>query len=123
MVVMDTKALINYLEAIINNAQAALNVLKADNMHRIPIAWMGQNTSATTDDYSNSDCGPACVAMWLNWLGHTVTVDDVSAATGLTRGYKYTLPTHLITAASHWSVVLARAITFTPSAIKAEIDR
>src|SRR5512137_381926 len=93
---------------------------KASNLLKIP--WIGQNTARPDDDYSNSDCGPACLAMWLNWLDHVVTVDDVSASTGIPRGYSYTIPANIITAAGHWSLKLERVLNLSSDAIKFEID-
>ena len=54
----------------------------------LAVPWIGQNVrDVATDDYSSSDCGPACVAMWLTYRGKTPTVDDVSKATGLSAGF------------------------------------
>ena len=95
---------------------------KTSNFLAIP--WIGQNTARTDDDYSNSDCGPACVAMWINWLKHViVSVDDVSAATGLQHGYQYTVPMNLITAAAHWQLNLERVLNFSFDMIRGEINR
>jgi hypothetical protein len=90
-------------------------------MKRLGISWIGQNTSAITDDYSNSDCGCACVAMWLNFVGVHKTVDDVSAATGLARGYTYTLPAHLMKAAKYYGLSFTRVMNLSVDAIKTEI--
>ncbi len=91
--------------------------------NRLTVPWIGQNTTLTTDDYSNSDCGPACVAMWLNFVGRVVTVDQVSQATGLPRDYRFTLPATLIKAAGFYGLTLERVIGFTIDALKYEIDK
>lgn len=108
-----------------NEAYNAMVLLEGPSKHLLAVPWIGQNVpSVTTDDYSNSDCGPACVAMWLNYLRASVpvTVDDVSKATGLPVGYKYTIPGNLITAAAKWNLKLDRVINLSPAAIRAQID-
>ena len=72
--------------------------------------------------YSNSDCGPACVAMWLRWLGKTVTVDQVSKATGLPQGYKYTMPANLMLAAKAHGLNIGRAFNVSIASLRAAID-
>ena len=57
-------------------------------------------------EYAPGDCGPAIVAMWLRFLGHQVTVDEVSRQSGLDQGFRYTMPAHLIKAARHWGLAL-----------------
>jgi len=90
----------------------------------LDVPWIGQNVAeCNTDDYSNSDCGPASLAMWIGYLGRVVTVDQVSVATGLPRGFTYTLPAHLITAAGNFGLNLKRVIGLTHDMIKAEIDK
>lgn len=84
---------------------------------------MGQNLASRTDeDYSNNDCGPACIAMWLNSLGRSVTIDDVSKATGLLPGYKYTIYTHLVKAAANWQLGLMRKAPLDLAALHQQID-
>ena len=56
--------------------------------------------------FAPGDCGTAVLAMWLNYLGDEVTVDEVSYASRLDQGFKYTTPAHLIWAARTWSVDL-----------------
>lgn len=88
---------------------------------RLDVPWIGQNTSLVTDDFSNNDCGPACVAMWLAFIGKPHTVDDISAATGLTRNYSYTLPGNLILAASKFGLALEQAFNFDLVSVKMEL--
>jgi hypothetical protein len=99
------------------------NVTPPITSKRLGVGWIGQNTTAASDNWSNSDCGCACVAMWLNFMGLQKTVDDVSAATGLARGYSYTLPAHLIKAAQYYGLGLERVVNLTIDAIKAEVLR
>lgn len=94
----------------------------ANHSTRLTIPWIGQNTARTDDDFTNNDCGPAVLTMWLNWLGHVVTVDDVSAATGLSRNYKSTTYAHLIKAAAAYGLTLERVTSLTLDAIRFEID-
>jgi hypothetical protein len=113
----------------INDLRSTLAELKMSDGTKtsrlLAIPWIGQNTASTDDDYSNSDCGPACLAMWLTWhdQDHIITVDDVSAATGLPLGYKYTIPANLITAAAHWQLKLERVLNFSFDMIRGEINR
>jgi ABC-type bacteriocin/lantibiotic exporter with double-glycine peptidase domain len=90
---------------------------------QLNVPWIGQNVpDVSTDDYSGSDCGPACVAMWLGFSGKQVTVDQVSEAAGLPAGYRYTLGAHLIVAAKVLGLRLARVTNITTNLIKGLID-
>jgi hypothetical protein len=109
--------------AALQHVALILETMDTGQVNKLDVPWIGQNTALTTDDWSNSDCGPAVIAMWLNFVGRVVTVDQVSAATGLARGYKYTLPAVLIKAAAAYGLNLERVINITPEAIKVEIDR
>ena len=87
--------------------------------------WIGQNTPSNTDDMSNSDCGPACVAMLVNAKrkpADFITVDAVSRATGLSTGYTYTLPSQLITAGVKYNVPLERVFSVTAAKLRGYID-
>jgi len=91
--------------------------------HVLPVKWIGQNTVRTDDDLSKSDCGPACVAMWLGYRGLTVSVDDVSRVTGKAPGYTYTIFADLDKAANYYGLDLVHQLgTLTLSLIKSEID-
>jgi uncharacterized protein YvpB len=91
--------------------------------HRLSVPWIGQNVKdCNTDDFSNSDCGCAAVAMWLRYLKRVVTVDEVSVATGQPRGFTYTLPAHLVTAAARYDLKITRALNLTFDKIKEQID-
>lgn len=93
----------------------------ANGDHILAYPWIGQNTPLSTDDWSNSDCGPACVAMIVS-ASRRITVDDASKATGLSRGYTYTVPQHLITAAASFGVKLTRMTGLSIDALKNEIN-
>jgi hypothetical protein len=97
-----------------------LTLLSSDCLRHIP--WIGQNTQRTDDDFSNSDCGAACVAMWLRSMGTIIDVDTVSRATGLRLGYSSAMPTHLITAAEVCGLKLKRVFQLTPDLIRAQIS-
>ncbi len=71
---------------------------------RLDVPWLSQLGGQAA--YALGDCGSADVAMLLNFLGHAVTVDEVSAATGKLRGFKLLSWDDLIRAAAHWSVTL-----------------
>ena len=78
---------------------------------------------ATPDaDYAPGDCGAGCAAMLLNYLGHNVTVDDVSIQTGLPPGYHFSISTHFIKAAYHWGVSLYWQRYLSLDDLTAEID-
>ncbi len=124
----ECKSALAALDAATSAVQHAILVMAgmggngAPNMKRIDVPWIGQNTNRPDDDWSNSDCGPTCVAMWLRSRGEAANVDDVSRATGLAKGYLYTLPAHLITAAGHYGLRLQRVVHFKISDIKSQID-
>ena len=92
----------------------------APTLTRLEVPWLSQ--LGTDAAYSNSDCGPACVAMWLRYLSIQKTVDDVSRATGLHAGYTYTLPGQLITAASAFGLKLQRLINLSIDDLAERID-
>ena len=88
---------------------------------RLEIPWLSQLGPEAA--YSNNDCGPADVAMIARWRGETLaTVDTASRATGLAKGYAYTMPGHLITAARVFGINLAQATGLTISGLKADVD-
>ncbi len=88
--------------------------------HVLSVPWLSQ--LGPDGGYASGDCGPACLAMWLRFLGWDVTVDNVSQHTGLERGYRYSMPAHIIHAARHWDVNLYWRRFLTIDDIKAEID-
>lgn len=53
-----------------------------------------------------SDCGPACVAMLLEYHGVKITIDDISALCGLGSDKKYTTSTDLASASKKCGLVL-----------------
>lgn len=86
---------------------------------RVP--WMSQ--LGPTADFAPGDCGPAALAPWLVYMGHEVTVDEVSQQTGLDRGFSYTMPAHLIFAARYWNVPLYWRRYLDLDDLYSEIDR
>lgn len=61
----------------------------------LQVPWVSQLGPGAA--YTRGDCGPACTTMWLHYYGLTnLTVDDCSSRTGLARGYRYTMPAHLM---------------------------
>ena len=118
-------------------ALQALNVATAQMQHAYQVLYeMGGDgaIAATVLDvpwasqlgpdaaYSNSDCGPACVAMWLRWIGRAVNVDQVSQATGLPKGYKYTVPANLMAAAKTFGLMLERVLNVSVDDLCRAID-
>lgn len=93
----------------------------APMVHALPVPWASQLGKDAA--YSNSDCGPACVAMWLRWMNRFVSVDQVSQATGLPRGYRYTLPANLMLAANEFGLILERALNVSIEALFKSIDQ
>jgi hypothetical protein len=87
---------------------------------RLPVPWLSQIGRSAS--FAPGDCGPACLAMWLRFLGHAVTVDDVSRKSGLDRGFSYTMPAHLIHAARAWGVNLYWRRYLDLEAVKAELN-
>ena len=71
---------------------------------RLLVPWLSQLGQRAS--YAGGDCGPACLAMWLRYLGHDVTVDDVSPRCWAWPGFSYTMPAHIINGARHWGVDL-----------------
>lgn len=89
---------------------------------QLDIPWRGQNLpEVLSDDFSNSDCGATCLAMWLGYRNVTVTIDEVSQATGLPRHYTGARPDHLIQAASFFHLPLKRQFALGAGAIRHEL--
>lgn len=116
-----------WLNEVLSDGRTAANAvdqliaqLQPAPPHPVTVAWMSQLGPDAA--YSNSDCGPACLAMWLRSRAKAVTVDQVSQATGLPRGYRYTLPGNLITAAHAFGLELARNTALTVDRLQKEID-
>ena len=99
--------LIDAAEAEIKRAADSLVNLasqEANNETQLDVDWIGQNTGKDSDD-----SGPACLCMWLNYLGHDLTIDNIVKATGLGRGYRTTTPYNLVAAAKVYNLALRRA--------------
>jgi uncharacterized protein YvpB len=115
MIADDAKGKCAYIDSIIAG-------LVQPTGRRLAVPWVSQLGPGA--DFAPGDCGPACLAMWLRFLGHkTVTVNQVSAQVNLPRGYSYTMPAHLIQAARHWDVDLYWRRGLELDALRAEIDR
>jgi uncharacterized protein YvpB len=120
------------LAVMANEFVAALNVYKqsllADNpagnaspVKRLDVPWVGQNVGSD-DDWSNSDCGPACATMLLRYLGQNVTVNQASKAAGLAKGYKGTAYWDLCKILLAYKVAAGRKAGLSIDKLKAEID-
>ena len=99
-------------DALINLASS-----QAPDEKQLDINWLGQNAGDDSDDG-----GPACLAMWLNYLGHDLTTDNVVRATGLGKGFRYTTPYNLIAAAKMYDLTLRRVARLDLPHIYREID-
>jgi len=87
----------------------------------LPVPWISQLGSSAA--YAPGDCGPAALASWLWHLGYPgVIPDQVSANVNLPRGYRYTMPAHLIRAARSWNVNLYWRRDLSIDDLCAEID-
>ena len=87
----------------------------------LDVPWLSQLGPDAA--FAPGDCGPACLAMWINYLGQaSVTVDDVSKQSRLDEGFKYTMPAHLIWAARHWNIDLYWQRYLEIDDLKAELD-
>lgn len=71
---------------------------------KLDIPWLSQLGDGA--NYAPGDCGPAVLAMWLNFLGHTASVDDVSRATNKAQGFHFTTVGDLNAAAVNWGLLL-----------------
>ncbi len=77
-----------------------------------------------TASYAPGDCGAACLAMLLNWrgVGKTVTVDDVSKATGQPPGYKFLSFDLMIRTAAQFGLILKHTFGYLDDDIDVEIQ-
>jgi uncharacterized protein YvpB len=115
MVEDDAQSKCAYIDSIIAGLEQPVG-------RRLAVPWLSQLGPDAA--FAPGDCGPACLAMWLRWLGHEgVTVDQVSAQVNLPRGYSYTMPAHLVRAARAWDVNLYWRRGLSLDALRAEIDR
>ncbi len=94
--------------------------------HILDVPWLSQLGPDAA--FAPGDCGPACLAMWLRWLGASylgnknITVDQVSNSIGLSPGYRYTMPAHLIWGARYFGYDLYWKRNLSLDHITAEID-
>lgn len=88
---------------------------------QLDVPYLNQLDGADAD-YARGDCGPACVAMALNFHGQTVTVDQVSQATGLPAGFLFTSWQTLNTAARAFGYSVVSSLGNTFDDIRSEID-
>jgi uncharacterized protein YvpB len=114
MIIDDAESKCAYIDSIIAGLAQPVG-------RRLAVPWVSQLGPGA--DFAPGDCGPACLAMWLRWLGKgPVTVDQVSAQVNLRRGYRYTKPAHLIRAARAWGVDLYWRYGLSLDDLRAEID-
>jgi uncharacterized protein YvpB len=113
-------------EALVAQATRLLALLERPEVERpvgegarLDVPWVSQLGPGT--NYAPGDCGMAALAMWLRYLGHDVTVDDVSRATGLSMGFRLSSFQHLQKAARAWGLELAWAARQSLDALRAEL--
>lgn len=70
----------------------------------LDVPWLSQ--LGPSAGFAAGDCGPAVTAMLLRYAGLEVTVDDVSRATRLPVGFRFTNYHNLIEAARAWGLGL-----------------
>lgn len=87
---------------------------------RLKIPWVSQ--LGTKASWSANDCGPACLTMWLRYIGRDVTVDEIGKAAGLPPGYGSMVPHQLIAIADVYGLHLERALNVTIADLRSEID-
>jgi hypothetical protein len=71
--------------------------------------------------FHKSDCGPACVAMVLEWIGLHIDIDLLSHEAGLSKDRHYTIPADLIRAASMHRLTLVHRKQMELRDLEAEI--
>lgn len=86
----------------------------------LDVPWLSQ--MGVSAGYAPGDCGPACGAMWLNFYGRNVTVDEMSKKTGLKPGFRYTTPGHLMLAMRSYGVNTYWRDKLVMDDLRAEID-
>lgn len=69
-----------------------------------------------------SDCGPACVAMLVEWAGTRLDINQISIEAGMTPNRRFTLPADLIRSAGLHGVTLERRLPCALSDLSREID-
>lgn len=113
------KAILAIFSALEDAMKDFINAATAPDTsgRRLTVQWIGQNTARVDDDYTNNDCGAACVAMLIG-----ASVDEVSKATGKQPGYKYLSFDDLIAAAAKFGLHLQHA-SLAVAEVCAEIDR
>ncbi len=78
---------------------------------RLNVPWVSQ--LSTSAGFAAGDCSMACVAMVLRSLGQSVTVDQVSKASGLKPGFVQAAWWDAVHAAANWHVVLEHGYNLT----------
>jgi hypothetical protein len=115
MIIDDAESKCAYIDSIIAGLAQPVG-------RRLAVPWVSQLGPQAA--FAPGDCGPACLASWLRWLGKgPVTVDQVSEQTDLYPGYRYTMFTHLVRAARAWDVDLYWRRNLVLNDLHAEIDR
>jgi uncharacterized protein YvpB len=87
---------------------------------RLDVPWASQLGEGA--GYAAGDCGTACLTMWLRFLGHEVSVDDVSRATGLPEGFSLSGFSHLQKAGRNWGLELAWARLQSVEDLRGELE-
>ena len=86
----------------------------------LQVPWVSQLGPGAA--FALGDCGPACAAMVLNYLGRQVTVDQVSIQTGLPRSYKWSSFVHIKKAFRYWGIESYWARNCTLDNLRVELD-
>lgn len=87
---------------------------------RLDIPWLSQ--LGPSADYARGDCGPGVIAMWLLFLGHSVSVDMASRATGKPHNFSFTSVGDLVRIAAHWDLSLIWSRNQALASLYAQID-
>ena len=112
------KSIYTILDALSVELAELTKLLSPDK--RLNVPWLSQ--LGETAAFAPGDCGPACVAMVLSFLGKKVTVDEVSKATGMPSGFKLSSNQTLWKTAIKWDVTLYWARNLARQALVDEVD-
>ncbi len=98
------------IDKAIAKIEATIQPAPAESLY-LHVPWVSQLGSLA--GFAAGDCSMACVAMVLRSLGQSVTVDDVSRASGLKAGFKSAAWWNAVHAAAQWHVVFEHAADLT----------
>lgn len=101
---------------VLTRIAAQIDALDGNQSALVPVPYRSQHDSDAK--YSRLDCGPACIAMLLEWRGTRIAIDDITRMAGSGK----TSAVELVAAAGRHGLELRRLSSMSLADIDAQIQ-